>query len=92
MRKIYILLTLSGILISLLSFSQGNPRIDKKALFAKPEGMESAKKDLKIAEKYYKKGRGTYDEALKLLKKKFNININTFWKVHPMFLNFIIWH
>jgi len=74
MRKIYILLTLSGILISLLSFSQGNPRIDKKALFINPIGMESAKKDLKIAEKYYRKGRGTYDEALKHYLKVYKYN------------------
>lgn len=45
--------------------AQENPKIDKKTFFNSPEGIEKAKKDLEAAEKYYKKGFGTYDEVLK---------------------------
>ncbi len=72
MRKFYALII--GLLISLSAFTQINPQIDKKTFFSSQEGIESAKKDLKIAEKYYKKGKGTYDEALKHYLKVYEYN------------------
>ncbi len=64
MRKIYLLILL-GIFFSVFSYSQENPRIVAKTFFTNPKGLESAKRDFKIAEKYYRKGQGTFDEALK---------------------------
>ena len=41
------------------------------------EGVKAAKKDFRIAEKYYKKGKGTYDEALKHYVKVYHYNPNS---------------
>ncbi len=48
-----------------VAHAQENPKIDKKTFFNSAEGIEKAKKDLQTADKYYNKGYGTFDEALK---------------------------
>jgi len=73
MKKLYNLL-LFVLLLSVSGFSQENPRIDKKTFFSSEEGLASAKKSLSLAEKYYKKGSGTYDEALKHYLKVLKYN------------------
>ena len=73
MRKFYTLI-LIGFFISLSNYAQENPRIDTKTFFSSQEGVESAKKNFRIAEKYYKKGKGTYDEALKHYLKVYQYN------------------
>jgi len=55
-------------------FAQKNPVIDEKTFFVVPGGKAEAVKDFKIAERYYRKGKGTYDEALKHYLKVFNYN------------------
>jgi len=57
--------------------AQQNPRIDRKIFFAKVEGYEDALSDFKKAEKYYRKGQGTYDEALKYYLKVYEYNPNS---------------
>jgi tetratricopeptide (TPR) repeat protein len=57
-----------------ISHAQENPKIDKKSFFTSPKGIEKAKKDLKAAEKYYNKGIGTYDEALKYYLSLYHYN------------------
>lgn len=72
MKKIYTL-----ILIVFYFFgtsAQENPKIEKALLFDNVYGLEDAKKDLQKAEKYYRKGKGTYDEALKSYLKVYNYN------------------
>ncbi len=64
MRKIYITLFL-GMFCLFFSHGQENPKIDKKTYFASTTDLDKAKKDFKVAEKYYNKGVGTFDEALK---------------------------
>ncbi len=59
------------------SYSQVNPKIHAKAFFTESNGMEKARKELKAAEKYYKKGHGTYDEALKHYLKVYDYNPNS---------------
>lgn len=73
MRRTYILIIL-GLIISFLAHSQENPKINKKSLFSSPVGVVSAKKHFKIAEKYFKEGHGTYDEALKHYLKVYEYN------------------
>ncbi len=70
----YSVLLILGVLLSAATYSQGNPKINRKSFFTEPAGAEAAKKELKIAEKYYKKGRGTYDEALKHYLKVYHYN------------------
>ncbi len=73
MKKKYALI-IFGLIMSFSAYTQENPQIDKKTFFSTQEGIESAKKDFKIAEKYYKKGSGTYDEALKYYLKLYQYN------------------
>jgi outer membrane protein OmpA-like peptidoglycan-associated protein/tetratricopeptide (TPR) repeat protein len=75
MKKSYILIILS-VIISFLAHSQENPRINKKVLFNSLNNIEAAKTSFKKAEKYYRKGRGTYDEALKHYLKVYEYNPN----------------
>ncbi len=72
MRAIFFILLLS--LTTFFANSQENPRIDKKTFFSVEEGKDAAKDAFKIAEKYYKKGNGTYDEALKYYLKLYEYN------------------
>lgn len=71
------LLFIVGVLFSGVVAAQENPRIDTKTFFSSEEGMVSAKKNFKIAEKYYKKGRGTFDEAQKHYLKVYQYNSNS---------------
>ena len=75
MKKSYFLIILS-IVISSLAYSQENPKINKKVLFNSLNNIEAAKLSFKKAEKYYRKGRGTYDEALKHYLKVYEYNPN----------------
>lgn len=76
MKKNYFLIIL-GIIISFSVHSQENPKVDTKSLFSSEVGVVSAKKNFKIAEKYFKQGRGTYDEALKHYLKVYEYNSNS---------------
>ena len=73
MKKLYFLF-LMGFLLSGYLYGQENPRIDKKTFFSSPTGVEAAKNSFRIAEKYYKQGRGTFDEALKYYLKLYKYN------------------
>ena len=73
MTRFIVLISLSFILSAAI-YSQGNPRIKTKNFFTDPQGAAAAKEELKIAEKYYKKGHGTYDEALKHYLKVYKYN------------------
>ncbi len=73
MKRFYILIIL-GVLLTFRGYSQDNPRVDKKTLFSSPVGVKSARKNFKIAEKFYKKGKGTFDEALKYYLKVYEYN------------------
>lgn len=74
-RKIFFILLL--FLPIAFAYSQENPRINKKTFFEIVEGIDAAKESFKIAEKYYKKGNGTYDEALKYYLKLYDYNPNS---------------
>jgi outer membrane protein OmpA-like peptidoglycan-associated protein/tetratricopeptide (TPR) repeat protein len=76
MNRAILILAISFI-SSQFFWAQENPRIDKETFFAGPGGMEEVKSDLKKAEKYYKKGQGTYDEALKYYRKAYRYNPNS---------------
>ncbi len=71
-RLIYVLTLM--IAFSVSSRAQLNPRIDKKTFFTKTEGAEKARENLQTAEKYYRKGSGTFDEALKYYLKVYQYN------------------
>ncbi len=73
MRKNNILLFFV-LFLSITALSQENPKIDTKTFFNSTTGIEKAKKDFKAAENYYKKGNGTFDEALKHYLKLFLYN------------------
>ena len=57
-----------------LSQAQEDPKIEKRSFFNSTEGIEKAKKDFKSAEKYYNKGIGTYNEALKYYLELYHYN------------------
>lgn len=63
MKKIYLLIFVA--LCYLGSNAQENPKINTAEFFNNENGVIKAKTDLKKADKYYRKGMGTYDEALK---------------------------
>lgn len=73
-KFIFLLLITGSFFINYSAYSQDNPKIDKKTFFVDIEDIESANKYLKLAEKYYKKGVGTYDESLKYYLKLYNYN------------------
>lgn len=73
MRKIYLCLLL-GLFLPALTIAQQNPKIDKATFFNSEIGIDQAKKDFRKAEKYYRKGKGTYDEALKSYLKLYDYN------------------
>ncbi len=70
MKTFYTVLFLVTLILSAAS-AQENPAIDKKSYFTNPDGLVRIKKDFRLAEKYYQKGQGTYDEALKHYLKLF---------------------
>ncbi len=53
------------LIVSVSSIAQKNPAIDKSRLLELANDKDKAQKEFSNAEKYYKKGEGTYDEALK---------------------------
>ncbi len=53
------------LMVSLPIVAQKNPTINKSRLLELANDKEKAQKEYSNAEKYYKKGEGTYDEALK---------------------------
>lgn len=73
MKKIYVFLFLSLLIGGHIS-AQKNPKIDKQTYFASQEGAIEAKKAFSKAESYYKKGAGTYDEALKYYMQLYAYN------------------
>lgn len=75
MRELFFILLLS--LTTFFAYSQENPKIEKKTFFDVEEGKDAAKGAFKIAEKYYNKGNGTYDEALKYYLKLYDYNPNS---------------
>jgi len=56
--------------------AQENPQINIKQILEKATNQQQAKADFQLAEKYYKKGVGTYDEALKHYLKLYELNPN----------------
>jgi outer membrane protein OmpA-like peptidoglycan-associated protein len=64
MPKSILLLSLV-VIMSLPLSAQQNPRINKDAITFGAKNKKKAKKEYSLAEKYYRKGIGTYDEALK---------------------------
>jgi outer membrane protein OmpA-like peptidoglycan-associated protein len=73
MKQFYVIL-IFGIFLSNFLWAQQNPPIDRKTYFTESTNVSKAKKDLRIAEKYYLKGMGTYDEALKHFLKLYQYN------------------
>ncbi len=63
LRKLYFVSAMIVICIS--SFAQKNPKIDKENVISLAADKHKASKEYANAEKYYKMGEGTYDEALK---------------------------
>jgi len=53
------------LMVSVSSIAQKNPTINKSRIFELADNKDKAQKEFSNAEKYYKKGEGTYDEALK---------------------------
>jgi outer membrane protein OmpA-like peptidoglycan-associated protein len=64
MSKSILLLALVAILYHPLK-AQQNPRIHKDAVILGAKDQKKAAKEYSLAEKYFRKGTGTYDEALK---------------------------
>ena len=73
MRKIF-LLSLLFVFSFKFSWSQQNPRLDKQTYFAILDGSDDAVDSYRKAQKYYRKGQGTYDEALKYFLKVYEYN------------------
>lgn len=73
MKHIYVILFLGLFGFGQL-YAQKNPKIDKKTFFASQEGAIEAKNALTKAEKYYRKGAGTFDEALKYYLQAYDYN------------------
>jgi outer membrane protein OmpA-like peptidoglycan-associated protein/tetratricopeptide (TPR) repeat protein len=61
-------------LMMLFTYGQQNPKIDKKKFFSEPNGIEDAKSSLAKGDKFYRKGKGLYDEALKYYLKVYQYN------------------
>ncbi len=70
----FISLVSIAILISSSVLAQKNPHINKDDILVQANNKDKAKKELSIAEKYYKKGEGTYDEALKYYLRLYKYN------------------
>jgi outer membrane protein OmpA-like peptidoglycan-associated protein/tetratricopeptide (TPR) repeat protein len=69
--------------------AQENPKIDKMQFFVQEKGIEDAKLNLAKGEKFYRKGKGLYDEALKYFLKAYNYNnldINLNYKIGICYL------
>ncbi len=62
------------LLITVALSGQENPKFKKKEFFADTTNVKQVKKDYKKAQKYYKKGPGTFDEALKSYSKVYRYN------------------
>ncbi len=75
LRLLYLFFLLS--VLSFASYAQENPKIDQKTFFTNQDGYENAMKWFKTAERYYRKGKGTYDEALKNYLKLYGYNSNS---------------
>ncbi len=76
MRR-FTLLFVTAILVCIGIHAQENPKISKGEILGnKPTNSESILKDFNTAEKYYKKGVGTYDEALKYYLRLYEQNNN----------------
>lgn len=73
MRKRYVILLL-GLFFAITAHSQENPQINTKTYFAEIIPVKKAKKDYRMAERYYLEGVGTYDEALKHYLKLYQYN------------------
>ena len=68
---------IAGILVAafgIAAVAQENPKISHKSFFSSPIGLDEAKESLKKGEKYYEKGFGLYDEALKYYMKAYHYN------------------
>ncbi len=63
LRKFYFVSAM--VVISMSSFAQKNPKIDKANVVSLAADENKAAKEYSNAEKYYRMGEGTYDEALK---------------------------
>ncbi len=70
-------LILFFVVLNFTGKTQENPKIDQKTYFANQDGIENAMKWFKTAERYYRKGKGTYDEALKNYIKLYGYNSNS---------------
>ena len=64
MNKLLFIISIGLLMISPLC-AQENPKIEKYLIISKAPDEAKAQKEFATAEKYYKKGKGTYDEALK---------------------------
>lgn len=77
MKKTLLSLILSLVLMLSASIkAQENPRIKKETILENASDKSKAKKEFKTAEKYYKQGKGTYDEALKYYLRLYDYNNN----------------
>jgi tetratricopeptide (TPR) repeat protein len=74
MLRIPTLLAAALLLLSVGLIAQENPKIKGDELVSKSPNRSLAKKELKLAEKYYSKGVGTYDEALNYYLKLYAYN------------------
>lgn len=70
---VFAIVVISGV----SSVAQENPKIDINSFFSNSEDYDSGNKYFKTAEKYYRKGKGTYDEALKYYLKLYRYNENS---------------
>ncbi|MBI9068083.1 MAG: OmpA family protein [Salinivirgaceae bacterium] len=73
MIKLYFCIIV-GVFVTQILVGQKNPKIDQKIYFSNQEGVIQAKKTFKNAERYYRKGAGTYDEALKYYMNLYTYN------------------
>ncbi len=65
-----------AMVISISSLAQKNPHIDKAYLFTLSGDPAKASNEYYNAEKYYRKGEGTYDEALKYYLRLYEYGSN----------------